>query len=647
MSTASTPRWWGTLVEGNTVICSDWVDRPLPPTVQENLSYSLRNASIRYGDVHTPRDDVKLNGPPGAGKTTQIAARLAYLILVEGIPPSEITVVTFRSSLADEVADRLESWGVIDRDVNDITYWDTMHAVANRACHVLSSARKKRGRDEDLGPAVTGPEKAQFCSDVLGSVWFWGSDETDKTRGQLLFDTWEWCSDNCLAPDDPQGIREAPAWRDLREEWPGLSAESAARKYEQWWDYKREQNWVEFHELLETAVHSDKLPPTEVVIIDEMHDAFPLFAKVARRWADEANTTIIAGDPEQVVNEYAGASPEFFNEFFDDEPEILLDESYRLPEVIWQASKRMLEKELDAPPIDRRCEMGEIIEHESATFSTPTGTTIPPSSEPGSPAWLVDEYGIETDDDRSLLLLARTRKQVKQIDVALDHAGIIHECQDMNNDHPEESGRGGWFGERLHLFNALMKLRNVPRHYSAGGAEQQSITGFDADEVDAGEIELTTDEASAVLKHSAARDLQVSADERDDKAGVWKRADPDVDVVTVKKLAEDHVTDDWFKKYTNGAASVRRHVIQNGFDEDDLKTLQKAMTRYDEPVSEEDVKDVRVLTIHASKGSEASDVAVWTGIPPRVISEMRHDKSKRENEARTWYVAFILMDIST
>lgn len=636
----SIPDWWGSLVESNTVICPDWVDRPLPPTVQQDLPVGLRNASIRYGDVHTPRDDVKLNGPPGAGKTTQIAGRVAYLIEVEGVTPSEITIVTFRRSLADEVAARLESWGVIDREFDDLTYWSTIHAVANRACHVLISAGNNLGREDDLGPAVTGREKAKFCSDELNSVNFWPESKTETTRGQLLFKVWEWCADNCLTPSEAENIREAPAWTDLRDEWPGLTAESAAQKYDEWQDYKRSNDWVDFYELLQTAVHSDRTPPTEVVVVDEMHDAFPLFAKVARRWADEANTAIIAGDPKQVVNEYTGASPQFFNEFFGAAPEVLLDTSYRLPETIWQAAKRMLEQELEAPPISRRPERGSIVEHESATFSRPGGTVTPAPSEPGSPAWLIDEYGIEDVEEKSILMLARTRPQVKQLSDALDYAGVIHEMQDMSNNHPEEDGRGGWVGERLEFFNAMMKLQDVPRHYGSGGGEQQSLTGFDGDEVEAGDIELSTDEAAAALKHSTARDLQISADKRDDMAERWQHSDPEEDSVTVRELGERYVSDEWFQKYTGGAASVRKHVIQNGFSKDDMKAVQKAMSRYDSPVSRDQVKDIRVLTIHASKGSEATDVAVWTGVPPRVISEMRHNKSKRENEARTWYVAF-------
>jgi len=95
----SLPEWWGHAVAAPGEVLSmpdGWEDMALPLDLVRRLPEKLRNAVIREGDVHPPTDSVRLNGPPGTGKTTQIALRLAVLIDVEGIDPAEMTVVTYR-----------------------------------------------------------------------------------------------------------------------------------------------------------------------------------------------------------------------------------------------------------------------------------------------------------------------------------------------------------------------------------------------------------------------------------------------------------------------------------------------------------------------------------------------------------------------
>jgi len=59
-------------------------------------------------------------------------------------------------------------------------------------------------------------------------------------------------------------------------------------------------------------------------------------------------------------------------------------------------------------------------------------------------------------------------------------------------------------------------------------------------------------------------------------------------------------------------------------------------TRPDDVV--EDTYHVRVLTVHASKGAEATDVCCFDGITGKIAREMDRSEETRQNEARTWYV---------
>lgn len=46
---------------------------------------------------------------PGTGKTRTLVARIAHLIAREGVPPKEITAVTFTRQAAQELRERLEA----------------------------------------------------------------------------------------------------------------------------------------------------------------------------------------------------------------------------------------------------------------------------------------------------------------------------------------------------------------------------------------------------------------------------------------------------------------------------------------------------------------------------------------------------------
>jgi superfamily I DNA/RNA helicase len=56
------------------------------------------------------------------------------------------------------------------------------------------------------------------------------------------------------------------------------------------------------------------------------------------------------------------------------------------------------------------------------------------------------------------------------------------------------------------------------------------------------------------------------------------------------------------------------------------------------PVTHEDLKEVRVLTIHGAKGAEADTVYLHTGITPKIKRSIAIPGPDSEAEARVWYV---------
>ena len=587
----------------------------LPDSVRQNLPDDLADAEIAGVETADVDEDVRLWGPPGTGKSTQSALRTATRAAEEGLYPSQMTVVTYRKALAGVVKDRLLEWGLFDDD-DDFEYWTTIHAAAARATDFHDRFSNDRPGLEGM---VGARAEYRFCKDLgiskrPSKPWF-------ETRWTVFRDLYNYAKNNLLdvgryrnVPDEwlqpvtssPTASRKLKAFRD---EWgTETDFETVARKWE---DFKSHHDCYDFYEQL-TAAIGGELPPMRHVVIDEYHDATPLMAALTERWVRNADTVIVAGDPDQVVNGYAGADPGFFEDLAErtgrDVPIVKLDKSYRCPDEHFAAAARVLSDERN-PPSLKTAGAGALNRWPGFEYTENGGSWKTPSAErEGSPAYLVDNFG------RDMMFLARTRRQVSGIAAALDHAGIVYQSQ---------KDVGGDWETRLLLLNAL----DVVADAAAPREADEALTGRSGGDLSA--YALTAEQARVLREHSHGRYTT-----RDD---AWNQFIGDLDdreAVSLRDLRE-YVEDTWFTRYGRGADSVAKLV---GLDLTDEVAMINAADRYDLPLSLDDA-ETRVLTIHASKGAEASNVVVYDGITGTIGDSMDQSPTLRENEARTWYVA--------
>jgi DNA helicase-2/ATP-dependent DNA helicase PcrA len=587
----------------------------LPDALRDDLPEDLAGAEIAGIDTADVDEDVRLWGPPGTGKSTQSALRTATRAHEEGLHPSEMTVVTYRKALAGVVRERLLEWGLFDED-DEFEYWTTIHAAASRA----TDFHERFEDGDDLEGMVGSSAEYRFCKDLgiskrPSKPWF-------ETRWTVFRDLYNFAKNNLLdvgeyanIPDDrlrdldssPVAARMLKAFR---EEWgTDVEFETVARKWE---EFKRAHNCYDFYEQL-TAALSGGLPPMKHVVIDEYHDATPLMAAVTERWVRNAETVIVAGDPDQVVNAYAGANPAFFERLSErtnrDVPVVKLTRSYRCPDEHFAAAARVLAQERN-PPNLKTAGRGALNRWPSWEFSEEGGGwNTPAPDQEGAPPFLVDEYG------EDMMFLARTRRQVAGIAAALDEKGIVYRSQ---------AGVGGDWETRLTLLNGLDLLADVTPPTEAEGDALTGRTGSDLDK-----YALSVEQARALRQHSHGRYTT-----RDDAWSTYLGDLEEDDAVSLDDFRE-FVTDRWFVRYSKGVASVPKLVDLT--DRDKIAMMQAA-DRYGLPKSVEDA-DTRVLTIHASKGAEASNVVVYDGITGTIADAMDESTELRENEARTWYVA--------
>ncbi len=351
-------------------------------------------------------------------------------------------------------------------------------------------------------------------------------------------------------------------------------------------------------------------------------------ALVVERWVDAADVAIVAGDPDQTINAYAGADPRFFelmHKRVDKElPVAFLPQSFRCPDEHYEAAKRMLSEARDPPALET-AGAGVINEfHPEAIDHDDSGAwSLPHEGEPGSPVWLWEEHGPD------MIVEARTQRQLTGVAACLDLEGVAYESQDTV---------GGDWESRFQLLRALQKIENVRP------GEQSSIVNTEFDSRDESEyqdvhgVNLTPGEAYELVSHV---DKSV-IDDHGELLTLVNDARREDDVVPVAGIG-DCVTDGFWERYTEGRGSVGTLVRMSSeaySPAHERATLIEAWARYEDRSFNMDVADgTRLLTCHAAKGSEATDVVLYDGITGRTRYGIREHRDVKANEARTWYVA--------
>jgi len=573
-------------------------------------------------------ESLKINGPPGTGKTTQGIARVLKLIDEHDIDVSDIAWATYRRSLADDVLEEFVKKGIITREELDEPWYgrtqfvSTTHADARRLADSDAPVR-----DWDT---VCWRDKQGFCLDQY-SLPYQSQDNTSD-YGSLLFDVYYWLVNNCLPMS---AAHECPMYTELDASWK--SHPSLTQFAEDWEAYKTDNQLVDFHEYLTHALENELYPPTKVVVIDEYHDAYPLLHEVGKMWIEAADIAIVLGDPQQVVNTHEGASPKFFEEL--DIPEVQLATTWRVPPVLWHAATDVLDGWHDPhEPAFNNPREGNLYEIHppQIDYNNDTDTWQSPSGKYGTPDDLVERFA-----GQSMLILARTQRMVEGITQPWLDTGILFRSQVGN----------GWRknDRRRHLYNALQRIRGVHLEmvkwnvYDTCWGHHAENQGRDT-EADA-PVYLHSSEAAALLRHTPAKYLQQPRDATDKYA---RHISDSPKLVQIGDLGAI-VTDEFWELMTHGPASAKLLVDREGKAHIESEYIRIALVRNTSPTFELDetgenlyedgLDSVPVAkTIHASKGSEADVTIVYDGITRAIQQAVRCDPRHEANEDRVWYV---------
>lgn len=555
---------------------------------------SSARVSVKGVAEYPPEASLKLNGPPGTGKTTQLLERVTRL-LDNGAELGDITFVTYRTEMAEEFLRRLKDRGYATEEeieepwANDTRHFGTLHAVCNRITQDAQTVERRHRRQflwEEYMVRFDG-------NGDLGEV-----PAQNAQVGSMLFDAYDWCVEN-----KTHSFPSAPNYKEIKDEWGHCP--SFAEFDEAWASYKEDggddgQRLQDFADMLRTVDEGNFVAPGDILIVDEYHDFTPIMASIAEGWMENKDTVIVGGDPLQAIYSYKGASPAFFTDL--DLPEVLLDRTYRVPANVWDYARGVIDH--DPPEIQPDAEGGKV---------TAANGEVPA---------VVNKYG---GDESSVMFLARTQSQIYDIATALKQAGIIFRSQ---------KGIGGWnhSQRRLDLYNALQKVRNVRPVDGVNpdtgqvGVDKFTSGGIEGDFRLPANVRLEPSEMKALVRFTPAEYFDTTKKEAKTKA---KTASS----VSGEDLLR-YVSRSFWDNMTNGARSVENLLTYDAKD-----TIRRALERNDRPYPAIDAANVPdVLTIHAAKGKEADTVALYDGIPPAVQEAIRNDPRKQKAESRVWYV---------
>lgn len=249
-------------------------------------------------------------GPPGTGKTTTL------LKLVEALTatykPSEIAFLSFTRAAANEALKRM---GVKRND---------------NVCTIHSLLFRKTGVSQQQ---VVNWAKIKAFSAAIGIPMTGGkATEGDDTiqEGDEYMSIYDYARATRVTPDR--------AYEDSDRPGTGAKFRYFHAGYENW---KRENGFVDFTDML--TRYLDKPTPigTKVVIIDEAQDLSPLqWVCIEHLLSSGVELAVIAGDDDQSIFQWGGADPHGMDKWTHAHKaeKIVLSQSYRVPESVFKVA---------------------------------------------------------------------------------------------------------------------------------------------------------------------------------------------------------------------------------------------------------------------------------------------------------------------
>jgi DNA helicase-2/ATP-dependent DNA helicase PcrA len=127
------------------------------------------------------------------------------------------------------------------------------------------------------------------------------------------------------------------------ESWP-----AAVRAFASKWNrYKLTNHLMDFSDLIDTALRDVEFAPNTpaVIIVDEAQDLNPMQLALVRKWGRRADHFVLAGDDDQTIYAWAGASPQgMLHPEIPEDHKSFLTKSQRVPQAIHALAEQLIQR---------------------------------------------------------------------------------------------------------------------------------------------------------------------------------------------------------------------------------------------------------------------------------------------------------------
>jgi len=237
---------------------------------------------------------LRVFGPAGAGKTRALIRLLqdhvddGDFLLGEGI------IVSFTKAAAQDIARRVS-------DATPGRYHCTIHALCKRYYGFEGELADMRLRE------FFEPRGIEYRRTRGGDPEEWtASADSNQSPGAQLVSFWSLCRNRMILPEEGRRLYQPP---DAIRPWWNSSMDTLWDRYVAW---KKDLGLYDFTDMLEYAVAH---PPRErwpFLVLDEAQDSTPLQWSVIQGFAQQCDVVYIAGDDDQAIYSWAGATPTEF-----------------------------------------------------------------------------------------------------------------------------------------------------------------------------------------------------------------------------------------------------------------------------------------------------------------------------------------------